>query len=345
LEVAELRTEMMHGISVIICCHNSAARLSATLRYLRRQEVSPSIPWEIIVVDNASTDGTADVALDNWPKDSAATLRVVYEPRLGLSHARTRGFSEAKYEIVSFIDDDNWVSPNWIQLVSEIMVRHPDMGACGGYTEAVCEITPPSWFESYKRFYAIGAQANESGDISHKKGFLWGAGLSIRKTAWQQLVNHGFRPLLVDRQGTALSTGGDAELSYALRLAGWGLWYDPRLQSQHFLPADRFDWRYLRRLFRGVGAASVFHDLYHYALRGNPETFIEQLKRTWQWKILAAFTKLLLYDGKSFLSFYSAPEGNPDILRFEARIGRLSELVRARKAYQLAFRKSRSYQF
>jgi hypothetical protein len=165
--------------------------------------------------------------------------------------------------------------------------------------------------------------------------------LSIRKTAWQQLVNHRFRPLLVDRQGTALSTGGDAELSYALRLAGWGLWYDPRLQIQHFLPADRFEWLYLRRLFRGVGAASVFHDLYHNALKGN-KTFKERLKRTWQWKMLAAFIKLLLYDGKSLLLFSSAPEGDPDILRLEARIGRLSELVRARKAFQLTFRKSES---
>jgi hypothetical protein len=250
---------------------------------------------------------------------------------------------EAKYEIVSFIDDDNWVCSSWVKLVSEIMSQHPDMGACGGDTEPVCEVTPPWWFERYKRFYAVGAQANEAGDISRKKGFLWGAGLSIRKTAWHQLMSHGFRPLLVDRQGTALSTGGDAELSFALRLAGWGLWYDPRLQSRHFLPADRFEWLYLRRLVRGVGAASVFHDLY--ALRGAPINFLERLKRTWQWKILATFIKLLLYDGKSFLPTYSAPEGDPDTLQFEARIGRLSELVQARKAYHLAFRESRSYRF
>jgi glycosyltransferase involved in cell wall biosynthesis len=124
--------------------------MSGSVSYLRRQEVSPSFPWEVIVVDNASTDGTPDVARQSWPNDMPALLRMVHEPRPGLSHARNRGFSEAKYEIVSFIDDDNWVCPNWIQLVSGIMSRYPNMGACGGYTEAVCESTPPCWFESYK---------------------------------------------------------------------------------------------------------------------------------------------------------------------------------------------------
>jgi glycosyltransferase involved in cell wall biosynthesis len=326
----------MHRVSIIICCHNSAALLSATLSYLRRQEVSP----EIVVVDDALTDGTSAVARANWSENTPTTLRVVTEKRLGLTYARTRGLSEAKYEIVSFIDDDNWVWPNWIELVSEIMAQHPDMAACGGRTEAVCEVAPPFWFESCKKHYAIGAQADEAGDISHKRCSLWGAGLSIRKSAWEQLLDRGFQPLLVDRQGTTLSTGGDGELSRALHLAGWGLWYDPRLQIRHFLPADRFEWHYLRKLCRGNGAASVFTDVYRYALRGDPTTLKETLKRTWQWKIFAAFIKLLWYSGKSFLS-YSAQEGNPDILRLESVIGRLSELLRTRKSYRLTFSKGR----
>jgi glycosyltransferase involved in cell wall biosynthesis len=331
----------MDGVSVIICCYNSSPRLPDTLSHLRRQKVRPSVPWEVVVVDNASTDNTRLIAHQCWPSDAPTVLRVVYEPRLGLSHARRRGLSEARYEIVSFVDDDNWVCSNWIELVSEIMNQRPEVGACGGDAEPVCEVTPPWWFERYKRFYAVGVQANEPGDMSHKKGFLWGAGLSIRKRAWQQLKSHGFRPLLVDRQGVALSTGGDAEISFALRLMGWGLWYDPRLRIRHVLPADRLQWLYLRRLVRGVGAASVFHDLYRYALGGTPKNVLDKLKRTWHWKILATSTKLLLYDVKSFLPIYSATEGDPRVLEFEARYGRLSELVRARGTYQLASRKGR----
>lgn len=331
----------MDGVSVIICCYNSSTRLPGALSHLRHQKVSPSIPWEVIVVDNASTDNTTAVAHQYWPSDVPTSLRVVYEPRLGLSHARRRGFSEASYGVVSFVDDDNWVCSNWIELVSEIMNQHPEMGACGGRAEAVCEVPPPFWFERYKRHYAIGAQADEAGDISQKKGSLWGAGLTIRKTAWQKLLDHGFQPLLIDRQGANLSTGGDGELSRALHLVGWGLWYDPRLQLQHFLSAYRFEWRYLRRLCRGDGAASVFWDLYRYALRGDPPTVKEKLKRSWQWKIFAAFTKILLYGGKACFSHESRREGNPDVLVLESFIGRLSELLRARQTYRRTFNKER----
>ena len=328
----------MDGISVVICCHNSSTRLPATLSHLARQQVALEIRWEILVVDNASTDDTSEVARQSWPGDAPAELRVTSEPQLGLTHARHRGFSEAKYEIVSFIDDDNWVSPDWVQLVSEIMSRHPNVGACGGYIESVYEVPPPWWFENYKMYYAVGAQASEAGDISRTQGYLWGAGLNIRKKAWQELVDRGFSPLLTGRQGKTLSTGEDTELCFALRLAGWGLWYEPRLQTRHFLPAARLEWAYLRKIFRGIGTASVFADLYHHALRGEPKTLAEKLKRTWHWKILATFIKLFVCDVGSLLFFYSTREGNPGILQLENRIGRLTELARRRKAYNGTFR-------
>jgi glycosyltransferase involved in cell wall biosynthesis len=335
----------MPGVSVVICCHNGTARLPATLSHLKSQQVSRDVPWEVIVVDNASTDDTADVALRQWTKTVPTTLRIVNEPQLGLTHARKRGFSEARFEIVSFVDDDNWVCPNWVQLVSETMSLHPKIGACGGYSEAVCELTPPWWFDRYKKYYAIGPQGDEAGDIASTRGFLWGAGLSIRKSAWQQLVKDGFRPLLTDRQGAALTAGGDRELCLALRLAGWGLWYEPHLQLCHFLPARRLEWRYLKSLHRGFGASSVCFDLYRAALKGDPKTFRERLKRTRPWKILTALRILLWHQGKLLLSFYRSSEGNLDVLQREYWIGRLLELLRRPRAYELTFRNRRSYTF
>src|SRR5439155_12302864 len=88
------------GISVVVCCYNSAQRLPATLGHLAAQEVHEGLDWEIIVVDNASTDETSRAAHAAWPAPPTcggypgAPLRVVFEPHAGLSNARQRGLDE-----------------------------------------------------------------------------------------------------------------------------------------------------------------------------------------------------------------------------------------------------------
>jgi glycosyltransferase involved in cell wall biosynthesis len=332
----------MPGVSVVVCCHNSSSRLPATLAHLGRQSVSSDIPWEVVIVDNASTDDTAAVAIRSWKMHPTTDLKVVQERRLGLSHARHRGFAEAKYEIVSFIDDDNWVCPNWVQLVSEIMSRHPNVGACGGFNEGVFEVTPPWWLADYKQSYALGSQGKEAGDISNAKGYLWGAGLTVRKSAWQHLMEDGFRQVLVDRKGKAQTTGGDAELTFALRLAGWQLWYEPRLQLRHFLPADRLKWGYLVGFHRNVGASSVLLDLYSQALDGRPRTVCQWFRRTWEGKVIITSATLLWYVVRRLISFYRPSEGSLALLQVEVRVGRLVELMRQKKSSQVRFSIGRS---
>lgn len=242
------------GVSVIICCHNSAARLPPTLQHLAAQHVPKEIPWEVIVVDNASTDDTAAVAKACWPAGAPARLQVVEEPRPGLRFARDRGQAASCFPILSFIDDDNWVGPNWVLLVSEIMSSRPDVAACGGVSEAVCEVPAPPWFERYGYCYAVGPQGGREEDPAGPRPQLWGAGLSLRRSALDELLTKGFKPLAVGRQGKQLGAGEDTELCLALRLAGWTLWYDPRLRLKHYIPANRLRWGYLRGLVRGFGA-------------------------------------------------------------------------------------------
>ncbi|PYU17577.1 MAG: hypothetical protein DMG32_27740 [Acidobacteria bacterium] len=76
------------GLSVILCCHNSASRLPATLGHLTGQRSGGRFPWEVILVDNASSDATGRLAQELWPQDAPAPLRVVHEARLGLAYAR-----------------------------------------------------------------------------------------------------------------------------------------------------------------------------------------------------------------------------------------------------------------
>jgi glycosyltransferase involved in cell wall biosynthesis len=116
-------THVLDGVSVIICTHNGATRLPATLAHLKVQK-PPIAPWEVLLIDNASSDATAEVARSCW-QNGPAPLRVVQEPCLGVRYARERGLAEAKYSFLGFVDDDNWVADDWVRSAYEIVSSDP----------------------------------------------------------------------------------------------------------------------------------------------------------------------------------------------------------------------------
>lgn len=331
---SQLLTEpRQFGVSIVICCYNSVPRLPQTLAHLAAQKVTQGqIPWEVIVVDNASTDQTATLALSLWSEDAPVPLRVVNEPQLGLIHARIRALEEARFELVSFIDDDNWACPQWVETVSELMSQHPDVGACGGATTAISKSPLPPWFERHAGSYVVGQQAAESGDITSTRGYLWGAGLTIRKSAWQQLLDAGFRPSLSGRKGLSLSAGEDSEICFALRLAGWRLWYDERLKLQHYLPPHRLEWSYLRRLHRGFGASLVVLGVYLQILQPSSRMF-SRLRRKWLIETTGCFCLLMIELGKSYLSPSQSLEAEQALLQSEYYKGKLQALLGHRRDY------------
>jgi glycosyltransferase involved in cell wall biosynthesis len=321
------------GVTILICCHNAAGRLVPTLRHLLAQQTSGATPWEVLVVDNASSDGTAEVARSVWPAGHTAPLRVISEPRLGLSYARARGLAEARYEYISFVDDDNWVNPQWIETVCAIFDGDPDIGACGSRNAAVFEAPPPPWFDRYKQGYAVG----DWGSVARYTSFadIWGAGLSLRRIAWQQLQRVGFSPILTDRKGNELSSCGDTEICAALSLLGWKLWYDPRLRLEHFIPAQRLTWTYLRRLWRGFGRAAVAISWYSYALTERPTTRWNRLRQTWAGN-LGICLRLLLPRAKALLA---GKEGCHDQIIAEATLHKMEVLLTGFKAYRRGVRR------
>jgi glycosyltransferase involved in cell wall biosynthesis len=291
----------------------------------------------VIVIDNGSSDRTAEVARAIWPVDYAFPLRVVREPKLGLTHARLRGIAEAEYEILCFVDDDNRVDYDWIQTVSLLASEHPEVGAFGGQTEAAPETAPPAWFRQFQSYYAVGQQDEKGGDITDTRGYLWGAGMCLRKRAWQTLIEKHFNFLLSDRKGNALSSGGDAELCYALRLAGWRLWYDPRLRLKHYIPETRLRWSYVRKMSRGFGAATAGMDAYQVALKARAGSR-GSTRESWLWQTLATVRYLLKKPFKLISAPFSSMEGDPDVLQIENMWGRLLELLRNRRRYDANLR-------
>lgn len=316
---------MSSGVSIVICCHNSAKRIARTLRHLQRQEPG-EVPWEVILVDNVCTDATAAIASEEWAKNPITNYRVVDEDRLGLSLARETGIEAANFEVVSFIDDDNWVSPFWVASVSRIFNCEPDVGAAGGPVVAEFECTPPEWFGQFERSFAVGSRSSQQEYLTSNHEVLAGAGLSIRKSAWSSLKDHGFGFSLTGRTGKNLLSSEDVELCLALRLAGWKLKYDSTLELRHLMPKARLNWRYLRRLQRAVGYSYAYLIPY-YSLANGEEGLPEQIWRTHTGRELRRLWGMRRVIAQSC---FSSLEGQQSILQLERSIGLCFSLLRNR---------------
>lgn len=320
------------GVSLIVCCHNSAQRLPPTLEHLKAQQVRPGLRWEVLIIDNASTDETAQVAGERW-KGSPVPFRVVPEPKAGLMFARWRGAEAAQFELLSFIDDDNWMPANWVERVAQIMSEHPEVGACNGWSVAQLDREPPSWFPGVQGMFAISTPKHMGGDITWT-GTLWGAGLTIRRTAFLSLREAGFTSGLVGRQGSALTSGEDQEVCLALRLAGWHWWRDTNLRFGHAISPHRIDWQYTRRLFRAAGNAIVVLDAFEKGISGRSANWMDRIRETWYWQAIYVLEKIAAGAGTYLKAWRSGGEGDGQILKLEVLLGRLEALIRWRGGFQ-----------
>jgi glycosyltransferase involved in cell wall biosynthesis len=320
----------MHGLSVIICCHNGAARLPTTLAHLMAQE-PPMTPWEVLLVDNASTDGSAAVARACWQND-AAPLSVIHEPRLGVRYARERGLVEAKYAFLGFIDDDNWVANNWVREAYDIISSDLRLGAVGSIRTPACEVSAPIWFENFHSPYAILTD-HDLEQIQKPLKYLPTAGLCIRKEAWERLIENGFRFQLTGSIGKEMQGGEDAELTMALRLGGWELRVDRRLRLQHFMPSHRLQWKYLRKLLRGYGASHVPLDAYtEHSLSLRPG-FRRWLSDRWWYQFGKSLKRIAIRPSTTVAALLCRGEGQTEIIEIEQQFGRALGLLQSNKRY------------
>ena len=110
-------------ISVIVPAHNEENYIASTLKSLKSQDFS--LPYEIIVVDNASSDRTFEIAKDFG-------VKVVKEPHLGLTWARERGYLASQADILAYIDADTIASKDWLSVIYKDFQEHPEIVALSG---------------------------------------------------------------------------------------------------------------------------------------------------------------------------------------------------------------------
>ena len=248
------------GVSVIICCHNSAKKIGATLNSLATQVLQAGVDYEIILVDNNCTDNTVQIATECWNLlDKPFPFNIVQQPQAGLSYARQKGISAAKFDYVILCDDDNWLCNDYLKKTITIFEKMPDVALIGGVGEAVFESNPPAWFQQLNGFgYAVGTEDRSAGYVDS----VYGAGMAIRKAIFKKLVDEGRSFILSDRKGNALSSGGDAEICIIFNKAGYKIFMDTDLHFKHFITANRLKWAYYLKLRKAFGVAAAYLQVY-----------------------------------------------------------------------------------
>ena len=196
-------------LSVIIPTRNRSKYLSALLDSLFLQEAG-SFAWEILVVDNASTDYTHDVAQEKI-RHSSIPLRYVYEPKPGLHQGRHRGTREADGELIAFLDDDTVLTPEWISGVDLILSKKAD--AVVSRIIPKWEESPPKWLTSLiadgrlslLTLLDLGDEPKQIDPL-----LVWGASFFIRRSLVYELG--GFHPDGMPPE--LLRYRGDGELGF-----------------------------------------------------------------------------------------------------------------------------------
>lgn len=319
-----------HGISVLVCTFNGAKRLEKTLAHLAAQVTSVAVQWEIILVDNNSTDNTSAIAKKIWEQlASHVPFRIVGESRPGKNFALETGIFNAVYNLLLICDDDNWLQQNYVQYAFDFMWHHPQVGVLGGAAIANINADTPAWFPQYEPVFAVGKQLQKTG-IANQRNFLFGAGMVIRKVVYDTIDALGHDMLLTCRKGNSLSSGGDSEICLLAMQLGYDLYYDERLQFTHYISTNRLKWSYcVEMMTKGFAHPQIYYAMYEAcfaSVRNNEAVDFENIYR---WNMRKQ-KRILLHEWKGVPAFFSAvaamifsKPGNDKEIRIKTAINKL----------------------
>ncbi|PFG39135.1 glycosyl transferase family 2 [Georgenia soli] len=181
-------------ISVVVPVRDDAPALRACLAALARQRTPPA---EVIVVDNNSTDATAEVA-------ASFGVRVVHEPVRGIPQAAAAGYDAATGDVVARLDADTLVGPGWVERIAEVMADGGTVAVTGTgrfYGLPAPVNGPATW--AYLGAYYLFCHAA----LGHHT--LWGSNMAVRRSAWEEVraAVHTDDPELHDDLDLAFALG------------------------------------------------------------------------------------------------------------------------------------------
>lgn len=299
----------MNGIriSAIITTHNRIAYLKKALEGLAEQTL-PKDSFEILVVDNASTDKTRTVVQEEFSE--LTNLKYVYEPTLGLSHARNTGWRSARGEYVAFLDDDAIPCPQWLEKIVEAFETvEPRPGCIGGKIEPVWEMERPVWLTDDIALSLTIIDWSTVPTFLNEKQWLAGANIVFPKFLLERF--NGFNTSL-GRRGTNLISSEEVLLVRKIKQEGYKVYYHPEIAVRHHILASRLNkqWFLKRYYWQGVSDALLHR-------------YLESPTFAGRWILIAKNLVRLLIYAKALVTFL-LPTDNPD--HFAKRCYSLSAL-------------------
>jgi glycosyltransferase involved in cell wall biosynthesis len=248
--------------TVLICTYNRAALLGHTLDSLARSRVS-RVRWDVVVVDNNSSDETRDVVLSrvaSYP----VPLQYLFEGRQGKSHALNTGLAATTAAFVLFTDDDVIVDQRWIDASCDAMLDDPAVDYTGGPVYPIWEQPCPGWLDQTRSdlwgALAILDYGPERFVFEERQRVPLGANMAVRRALIDRIG--GFDPKL-GRTGKSLLGQEQAEFFCRSRAAGAHGVYEPVMSLRHHVPAKRLTKDYFRRWWYWKGVSKARLERHH----------------------------------------------------------------------------------
>ena len=256
------------SVTVLICTFNRAALLARTLEYLARMAEPPG-GWEALIVDNNSTDRTAETVAEA-SRSFPVALRYLQEPRQGKSFALNRGLSAITSGIVAFTDDDVEMSSEWLTQAAAPLLSDPSLDYTGGPVRAIWGAPRPRWLpaENCNLWGTIAVlDYGPAPFVFEDQGRVpIGANMAVRRAS---IVRAGLFNVTLGRAGRSLVGQEQAEFFCRTRQLGMRGLYVPAMALHHNVPASRLTRRYFRRWWysKGISRARL-HELHPQAEPG-----------------------------------------------------------------------------
>ena len=243
-------------ISVILCTYNRDRYIYNVLRSIVNGDL-PRSEYEIVLVDNNSSDNTKGECQRFVADFPDVVLRYCYEEKQGLSHARNCGITNAHGDLLVYVDDDAIVNKEYLSTYADFFKRNSDAVAAGGPILPQydgCE--EPEWMSHYTRQLITGKLylGEHEREFPHD-AFPGGGNAAYRKSVFDTVGL--FNPEL-GRKGNSLLGAEEKDLFDKMTTAGMHFYYLPTAILYHLIPSKKLTKDYFDRLTYGIGVSERY---------------------------------------------------------------------------------------